>query len=31
VWSPSAALTDKAGNAMSTAPVTESGALDIGF
>jgi hypothetical protein len=31
VWTPSASLTDLAGNPMSTAPVTESGALDIGF
>lgn len=31
VWAPSGAVTDLAGNASSTAPVTESGALDREF
>ena len=31
VWTPSAAVTDRNGRACSTAPVTESGALDVEF
>jgi len=31
VWTPSASISDLAGNAMTTTPVSEGGALDINF
>jgi len=31
VWSPTSLITDLAGNSMSTATATESGALDVDF